>query len=142
MEVHIVVPVVAERVVRVAEVDVLDSLHRAVANAVQVVDEPGGDTLARMDNLAGQLVQPGVDCQVVKQVANLTAAFGAGGGTLTAANPQVTLTGINFGVLANWSINIGATSIVVQFTPVPEPATVLGVAAGVVGLLRLRRKYF
>jgi autotransporter-associated beta strand protein/T5SS/PEP-CTERM-associated repeat protein len=72
---------------------------------------------------------------------NLTGAFGAGGGTVNAATPQITLTGTNFAIATNWSMVIGATGIVVTFTPVPEPATVLGLAAVAVVVVRLRRKF-
>jgi fibronectin-binding autotransporter adhesin len=77
--------------------------------------------------------------------------YSAFGPVLTGANVTslnitpgggVTLTPIGFDInQSNWSIDIAGGNVIVSFTPVPEPTTILAVGALAFGLVRrLRRK--
>jgi hypothetical protein len=46
---------------------------------------------------------------------------------------------MNFSI-ASWTLVVGANSIDLTFTPIPEPGTVLGIAAVGLGLARVIRR--
>ena len=64
-----------EGIVRVAEINVFDAGFRSLLDAAEIAQDPVGDAATRVSDFASQAVQPGCDGEVVKDVADLTAAF-------------------------------------------------------------------
>ena len=65
------------------------------------------------------------------------ATFGSSNATATnfSVNP------VNFAFAGTSVVTVNATSLVVQFVPVPEPGWVLGLIAGIVGVVRHRSRH-
>lgn len=63
-------------------------------------------------------------------------------GTYTAGDGVFSLSGSNFTVGSGWQVNVGGGSVEAVFTvaPVPEPATVLGIATVGLGLVAVARR--